>query len=68
MLKKPIKIEDVGLEKFLDERYTDKGGYTEFIKRVKLGEPKTIIANAFGVNKGTIYGWLDVYEKESRVA
>lgn len=55
-----------GLKVVLDEDYAGKGGYDEFVKRLNLDEPKTVIANAFGVHRHTIVKWIEIYSKEQR--
>jgi len=66
-LTPPPKIEDIGLRTYLNTNYGVQGGYNEFIKRlVELNEPKSVIANAFGVERRTIYRWLEIYNKENK--
>jgi len=64
--KRP-SIEDVGLEKYLnDSKALHNGlGYAEFVQRVELQEPKTVIAKAFNVEKQTIYRWIEIFGKKS---
>ena len=56
----PPKIEDIGLENYLNTNYGAKGGFNEFEKHYKLGEPNTIIANAFNVDRRTIKNWIKI--------
>lgn len=64
--KRPT-IEERGLRNHLDEnrQLHNDYGYDEFVKRVGLDEPKTVMARAFNVSTDTIYSWLEIYEKES---
>lgn len=61
----PPSIEGIGLKTYLDKNFSIAGGYDEFVKRLELSEPKTIIANAFGVNRKTVVKWVKVFEKEN---
>lgn len=66
MLKKPLKIEDIGLAKFLDDS-ADKHfgyGYRDFVGMLDRGLGKSDLAKAFGVNRKAIYRWLEVYKEE----
>ncbi len=67
--KQFISIEQEGLQTYLERTAAEHNGfgYDEFIKRYSvLHEPKTIIANAFGVSSNTIYRWLEVFNKEGK--
>lgn len=62
----PPKIEDVGLEKYLDDTKTDHNGngYAEFCDMIKHETPVQRRADKFNVDRTTIYRWLDVYHRE----
>lgn len=65
MLKKPTSIEEVGLEKWLNDSQEEHNGYgyDDFVKNFKkLGKAGT--AKMFGVGRDAVYRWLEVYEKE----
>jgi hypothetical protein len=59
-------IADLGLEKWLDKYYADKGGYARFVEMLDspLDYTKPQLAIEFGVTKDTIYSWIEQYEKE----
>jgi hypothetical protein len=62
----PPKIEDVGLEKYLDGTKADHNdnGYQEFCEMIKHETPVSVRAEKFNVARTTIYNWLDVYHLE----
>lgn len=66
MLNTNPKIEDVGLQKYLDQTADQHRNFTyaNFQTMVQSNVDKSNIARAFGVNRKTIYRWLEVYEKE----
>lgn len=71
MLKKPLKLEDVGIEKWLDDTADNHNqlGFIAFVGMVgddpdKPKVDKANLARAFGVNRTTIYRWLNVYKEE----
>lgn len=67
-LPKIPSISDEGLEKYLNKHYSNKGGYAEFVKRIKLDEYKPTIGTAFGVTKQTIWRWYNIYTEELKHA
>lgn len=67
MKYRPPTIAEVGLKNFM----TKNGyNYEEFVKRVELHEPDTIIAKALSFDKNktldrrTVANWRHVYKKE----
>jgi len=62
----PPSIEEIGLKNYLDKTASEHNGsnYDEFVKRVELSEPSTVIARAFSVSRHTINKWVAIYEKE----
>ena len=62
----PQKIEDIGLENYLNETKGEHNGadYDEFMKRLDLKEPKTVIARAFNVTPGTIRYWIELHDRK----
>lgn len=62
----PPRIEDDGLESYLNATKDEHGGadYNEFVKRLSLSEPKTVIGRAFKVTASTIRYWKLIYERE----
>lgn len=59
-------IKEKGLRSYLDNTVELHNGcnYEEFVKRVDLGEPMSIIARAFKVDRRTIMKWVSIYEEE----
>lgn len=65
MKYRPPTIEEIGLKEYLNQTATthNNSDYEEFVKRVELNEPSTIIARAFGVDRRTVTNWIVIYEK-----
>lgn len=63
---KPLSIEDVGLQKWLDDgKAADKWeyGYKDFVEqRYKLKLKKTHMADIWGVHRGTMKKWWALSE------
>lgn len=65
-LPPPPKIEDVGLEKWLNDS-ADKHnglGYDKFVQMISVVKSKSAIAAVFGVERRTIARWIEQYKKE----
>lgn len=62
---KPPKIEDIGLEKYLDGSMADHGGfnYFAFHRLVENGVNTANIARAFKVDRRTVDKWIAIYKK-----
>jgi len=62
---RPPTIEDVGLRNYLNQTASkhNDSDYDDFVKRVELSEPSTVIARAFKVSRPTIIKWIMLYEK-----
>lgn len=65
----PPTIAERGLKNYLDQTASLHGGagYADFINRLQLRVPKSIIAEDFKVSKRTIYHWLKVHRQEQTV-
>lgn len=65
-IPKVPSIAKEGLKPYLERTKEEHNGYgyEEFVKRIELGEPKTVMAKAFSVSKQTMYKWLEVHEQE----
>ena len=67
MRYKPLSIEDIGLETYLNnkqERHNGQG-YKEFCLFIKSGVNKTNLARVFSVTNHTIDKWLKIYAREA---
>lgn len=60
------RLEDIGLEPYLNSTRSEHNdnGFNDFVKRVQLQEPKTVIARAFHVHSSTIRDWIRLHDKE----
>lgn len=64
---KPPKIEDIGLETYLDQtRSKHKGyGYKEFADMHSRNVPTSGIAKVFSVDRKTVMKWRVIFDNES---
>lgn len=66
MRHKPKSIEDIGLDKYLNETKQSHGGwdFKDFKRMHESGLNVSNIARAFLVDRRTINKWITIYEKE----
>lgn len=68
MKYKPPTIEEVGLQKFIEQKGID---YAEFCRRDDLNEPDAIIARALSpdpekpIDRRTVANWREIRKRES---
>lgn len=66
MKYKPKTIDEIGLEKYLNQTIDKHNGFTYdgFINMIKTDVNQTNIARAFKVDRRTVSRWIEVYHQE----